>query len=365
MNTTKLCLKTPYDGLPCPSHALSVPTFDGLGSPSYGPFWSFQAKPQTVLTTFLLVLATLLPVIGQVHAQESNRDGSVEEPDGSDQVAADAEFQILTERIPRYVMTTEEESPADFVFHEDPLQRWSNPLRRTKDACTFLWTHQGRPAIVMAAYWTSDTVFWHEFQTLYSAPLSTEVDGNVIWTPRKPGVFFKPYPESQRVSSKRPVRLAQMRSIASSFKAFLGPPQAPKFALRLLRHPLYRYPSTVNADGLVDGALFAYVTATDPDMFVLIEARKDEGQDDAAWHVGFARMAQSGQFVRFGEDVFWQVTGSQHWKQSNNYRQVKLMAPAPSPPPTNEDEESEKSSGDATNANASGEADTASINERS
>lgn len=306
---------------------------------------------QFVVSKTFLSLALLVCLTGLLPAQENDRTEPEVSIDG-EVAEADAEFQVLTERIPRYVISTDDETSAEFVFHEDPLQRWSNPLRRTKDACTFLWTHQGRPAIVVAAYWTSDTVFWHEFQTLHPKPLATEVDGNVFWTPQRAGVVLKPYPVPQRVSSKRPVRLAQMRSIASSFKASLGTPQKPKFALRLLRHPLYRYPPTVEAEGVVDGALFAYVAATDPDTFILIEARQAKDQD-ASWHVGFARMAMSGQFVRHDTDVFWQVRGSQHWKRSNNYRTVKLNAPAPSPP-TIEDGPADSSSANTTGADTSG-----------
>ena len=314
-------------------------------------------------TTVLLSLglAAGITVSCRARAGENDRTGEsdhVGESPTNEEALADAEFQVLTKHIPSYVMTTEGESPTEFTFHPDPLQRWSNPLRRTKDACTFLWTHEGRPAVVAAAYWTSDRVFFHEFQTLHAKPFVAQLNGTTIWTPRRAGVVFKPYPRSQRVSSKRPVRLAHMRSIAGSFKAYLGSPQQPKQALRLLRHPLFRYDAETEAEGVVDGAMFAYVTATDPDMFVLIEARQGDDQVPS-WHVGFARMATSNQFARYDGSVFWQVSGAQHWRVSNNYRTVKNTVPAPDPSPVDSDSSSGTSSMDA-DAVSAGEADLAS-----
>lgn len=55
--------------------------------------------------------------------------------------------------------------------------------------------------------------------------------------------------------------------------------------LRLLQRPLYRYESADPA--LIDGALFAYVRATDPDALVFIEARKTV--DGVEWQYGIAR----------------------------------------------------------------------------
>ena len=45
--------------------------------------------------------------------------------------------------------------------------------------------------------------------------------------------------------------------------------------MRLLTEPLYRYENTKG--DLIDGGLFAFVVATDPDAFLLIEARRTKG----------------------------------------------------------------------------------------
>ena len=54
--------------------------------------------------------------------------------------------------------------------------------------------------------------------------------------------------------------------------------------LRLLPRPFARY----GKPGMdpIDGALFAYVSTTDPEVYLLLEARR--GKDGIQWHYAFA-----------------------------------------------------------------------------
>ena len=55
--------------------------------------------------------------------------------------------------------------------------------------------------------------------------------------------------------------------------------------LRLLPAPIHRYASEKR--GFTDGAIFAFARGTDPEAFLLIEARK--GADGPEWQFAFAR----------------------------------------------------------------------------
>jgi hypothetical protein len=55
--------------------------------------------------------------------------------------------------------------------------------------------------------------------------------------------------------------------------------------LRLLTTPVYRYASEKQA--VTDGALFAFARGTDPEVFLLIEAR--QGDDAVQWQYALAR----------------------------------------------------------------------------
>ena len=73
--------------------------------------------------------------------------------------------------------------------------------------------------------------------------------------------------------------------------------------MRLIPQPLHRYGG--DEDALIDGALFVFVQATDPEVIVLLDARADE--TEPTWHYGLARMCGLPLEVRFGERVIWEA----------------------------------------------------------
>ena len=89
-----------------------------------------------------------------------------------------------------------------------------------------------------------------------------------------------------RAPPRRPTRrlgASGRCAMAAEFSATKTDRQSLSRPLRLLTQPVYRSESTDR-----DGALFAFVEGTDPEVFLLIEARAgDKGQ---TWHYALARM---------------------------------------------------------------------------
>ena len=174
-------------------------------------------------------------------------------------------------------------------FHKEPALRWTNPVYGTQGAL-FLWTDRGRPEVA-ANLWQATargggSQVNHEFQSLALAPLIGRHDGRVAWSPTA-GVAPLPVPDAPPVAGDAAERLRQMRALAREFKATVGDPPH-RSELRTLAQPLYRYePDGARAD-VVDGALFGFVLATDPEALLLIEARA-VGGGPAAWHYAVAR----------------------------------------------------------------------------
>ena len=94
-----------------------------------------------------------------------------------------------------------------------------------------------------------------------------------------------------------------MRALTRDFSASTSNGNQRRLELRLLSQPLYRYEST---DPLVlDGGLFAFVTSTDPEALLLIEARKPAAADGPVWDYSICRFTDLGLVVRHkGEQVF-------------------------------------------------------------
>lgn len=59
--------------------------------------------------------------------------------------------------------------------------------------------------------------------------------------------------------------------------------------LRLLPRPLYRYQT--NRDNLIDGALFAFVQGTDPEVVLVLEATRRDKRSE--WRYALTRLSMA------------------------------------------------------------------------
>jgi hypothetical protein len=129
-------------------------------------------------------------------------------------------------------------------------------------------------------------------------------DGKVLWEPERPGVELKPISGAPKPGPTAVVRLKQMRTLAAQHSVVADYGNMKKEDMRLLPAPVYRYASEKR--GVTDGALFAFARGTDPEAFLMIEAR--EGRDGVEWQYAFARFVghASLRAVRDDREV-WQV----------------------------------------------------------
>jgi hypothetical protein len=81
-----------------------------------------------------------------------------------------------------------------------------------------------------------------------------------------------------------------MRAIAREYAAyddFVSNNQTTRHELRLLSNPLYRY--AAEEKGVIDGAVFAFVLGTDPELLLVLEAQKT-GDGGQIWVYRFEAM---------------------------------------------------------------------------
>lgn len=294
-------------------------------------------RTRQLLACGILCLSLVVTSPTSVQAE----DASPKKAAASSSQLADAQFKKLIELAPNYDLRVPRSSDA-FKLVEEPLLRWTNPIRAARDGGVFIWTHQGRPAAVMCAYWREGFKYDHEFQSLHELPFEARLNGETRWTPDDAGVTYRPIPDNPRVAGSRAARLAQMRSLAAKFDGSTGHVNKPKRPLRLLRQPLYRYPKDLEATNVVDGAVFALVQSTDPEIFIILEAREGNASTSIAtpsspvsttpvnvrpnspagqkrWYVAFARMSVVAQFVKYNDRVFWKCNWGQPKRESSTY----------------------------------------------
>lgn len=174
-------------------------------------------------------------------------------------------------------------------MESEPVLRWTNHLGRRYYGNVYVWTCDGRPEVVatVTTIFTEKKTTYAEIQSLSTTQVVLERGPKVVWEPAVAGVSFKPLPGAPKPSAAAGTRLVQMKSLAGQFSvvADYGIDKEQKEELRLLATPVFRYESS-NQD-VSDGALFAFTKGTDPDAFLMIEAR---GKKDAVeWQFAFAR----------------------------------------------------------------------------
>lgn len=254
---------------------------------------------RTLFGMHLWGLAASLMILGTGGAQPPAKGDPAEEP---------KKLNDLIEKSVNWYDILPEEGAAPLT--PVPVIRWRNVVRGQEgEAMMVVWSHNGRP-IAMASLYPWDGKMCHEFDSLSRGnQLVARDKDRVIWSPEAAGVEFKDVPKAPKPAKTPAERLRQMKAIAEGFKATMTGWQADNSdqeALRLLPRPLHRYDFTNAKDPdpkVLDGALFAYVQGTDPEVVLVLEAIGTA--EKAEWQFAFARATSAGLEVRAGDDVVW------------------------------------------------------------
>jgi hypothetical protein len=213
-------------------------------------------------------------------------------------LAAAAEYEFR-------VGTDEKEKPLE--LKREPVLKWSNPDRGEVHGNVFLWTRGGRPLVAgsLFKWFTPHTHMSHEFMSLAEEPLGAKFHGKEVWKTTETGVKLTDVPKAPAPAAEEAQRFLQMKQLAKDFsgdkkeREDVNPTE-----LRLLPQPVYRY--SAPKEGIFSGGLFALVHGTDPEIWVLVEAR---GKDavSARWQFAAARMNSVEMNLRYKSEKVWSV----------------------------------------------------------
>jgi hypothetical protein len=190
------------------------------------------------------------------------------------------------------------------TLQAEPVLRWPNATRGTTDGATFVWTRDGRPEAI-ACIW-KDPVLSHAFHSLSMSSLVAEYGGRIVWHPQGSGIRLEDLAERLPPADSAVARLRQMKEIARRFHCRLSGNGPEDQALRLLPSAIYRYDS--DRANVLDGALFAYVQGTDPEVILLVEAHRQNGQ--ARWKYALTRRSCCGLEADLDGRRIWSVAQS-------------------------------------------------------
>lgn len=182
----------------------------------------------------------------------------------------------------------------------EPVLRWPNATRDTREGATFVWTLNGRPEAI-GCVWENGGYWAHAFHSLSGSKLIAQHNSRTFWQPEKAGIEFSPFSQAPEPAESAVKRLSQMKDLARRFRSRLPEADRKSEELRLLPRPLYRY-KTERKD-LIDGALFAFVQGTDPEVILVLEAVRQNGKSE--WRYALTRRTGLAVEADLDETTIW------------------------------------------------------------
>ena len=245
---------------------------------------------------FFLLLACLAVMV-----EAAGQPGGEEKPTGN--AAKAAEF--ATAESARYILEREDAGKDKLQLLPQPVLRWSNPTVGDIHGAVYFWTHNGCPEAAASIYQFFNRKQLNiELVSMSEVALKGTRSKRVRWTPEA-GLKFQALPDAPAPAAKTEQRHFQMRALARKFSAHLSDRDNDKkqMDLRLMARPLHQYKAT--DDSGREGAVFAFVTTTDPEVLLLIESRP--GKNGREWVWAAARMHFCQLQLKLENKVVWKV----------------------------------------------------------
>ncbi len=167
---------------------------------------------------------------------------------------------------------------------KEPIFRHATPARGNDIGAVYLWVDaEQRPMVV------SDIFAWsfnnepqrqivHECHSLASEPLDVLLDGQHKWKPKRGGLKWEPVSDAPTPLASKSQRIRQARELAQKFSAHTIDMQGGRWELRVLPQPVYQY-EVMKDQSRETGAMFAVCQGTDPELWLLLEARSMNGKE--------------------------------------------------------------------------------------
>lgn len=237
-------------------------------------------------------------------------------PAFADEPASDVEqvrrerLEQMKELVDQVLLETTTEPARKLVRTEHPVLRYTNPVTSAfSEGALFLWLDGKRPVAAVSPSFRDSGAFWWEWSSLSDEPLKMTREGTPIWQPRACSRKSELMKEAPVPAGSAAARLTQLRALARKF--LVQDFRREQWQeCRLLTQPLYRWND--EPAGIIDGALFGFAETTDPELLLLIEARRHQTTSETAWWFTLAKMTSSPMKVSLNDREIWSVEG--YWK---------------------------------------------------
>ena len=199
---------------------------------------------------------------------------------------------------------------SSLVLKSRPVMRWRNVTRgQDGEAMMVIWTDGHRPEAVASIFpWQENLV--HEMDSLSRGRTLRAMDDDAIaWAPQEAGIQFRPIPEAMSPGATPVLRQREMKALAARFSGVMTgwrSDDSDREELRLLPRQLYRYEIPADqkrSDHVIDGSLLAFVSGTDPEIILVLEAF-DDGTI-RHWEYACVRATSGGLEMSLDKTIIW------------------------------------------------------------
>jgi hypothetical protein len=255
------------------------------------------------MPTLMLVAALLL---SETDLKADERPAVAAQSDEIEKERAAEALELCRSGAKEYRLFLDDGRKTELELKTEPVLRWSNPSVGSIHGLVFIWTNRGRPAAIASIFKWFEPLnsMAFEVHSLSEGSLLGNLGQRPVWNSSGPGVEFKPIEGGPRAAETVSARLTQMRNMSKDFTVEkTDRDNDSQQRMRLLTQPILRYQSA--AEQVVDGAIFAFVQGTDPEVFLLLEAREREG--GTAWYYALARMNSVAFQANYKDQEVWKT----------------------------------------------------------
>ena len=128
-------------------------------------------------------------------------------------------LQVMKDSVASYDIFASKDRKVKLTLLTEPQLRWSNPVSGIADGSFFVWSDGNRPEVAIQVFLYQEKLWIHEFSSLSPRTLVAELNKQPCWTPARPGIEFKPVPDTPVAAEAPQARLRQMKAIAGEFTA--------------------------------------------------------------------------------------------------------------------------------------------------
>jgi len=241
--------------------------------------------------------------------------------DRGQEEAAEAE-RICAAELPRWHLTSDGMA---LDSQKESVLRWTNPSAGRVYGNTYLWLKQGRPAAIgcLYRYFHPYQSFDAELTALTGTKLVAKRDDKLMWEPKDEWKWFS-VPGAASPATSPAQRLIQMRTMAGEFTVEVldtrNVPKGEDKTPRLLPKPLNRYDA--ERTKALDGALYAFVIGTDPELMLLLEC--DTAAEKPEWRFGVGRMNRDVIRLKRKGETIWEVAALKDKSIDAVYRFIEI-----------------------------------------